>query len=693
MSENKSASILPKVKFLTVVWGEKYIERFCCLSLPSFLASGNLPSLAEATRLEIVIMTCSADIVFFKSHLTFQKLKSICPVRFVEIDDLITTAAYGVTLTLAYARPIIASGNEMLTTYFVFMNADFVLANGSLRSLAKHIRDGRSIVLGPSYRAIAEELEPKLEKMVDARQGVLDISSRDLVEMALSHPHRTTIAKTFNQKAFSSTHPNQLFWQVDEHTVLGRYFLIFMLCLKPEKLIESVNCYCDYAFIPELCPSGDEIAMNDSDDFFMLELQSRFQETFMLRFREMSPKSIARSLQQWATFAHRRAADHDIVFHSKDLAPRVVDAKALAANTVNEIRQHLGKPRSHQNHHYWVMGVETWKEHRRKQGLSEWAPELSRYRPGIVSQFYLTKHLIAVSLKARVGKVVRNFERSLVGRWLTNTKFFVQYALKARVKDFVRRLKRNLVDRWLKNTKLFVQNGLNPDLPGSPYMQTTRLHQHVLEQIQKNGQNNPLLIVGVPGPFRLFGYRLDRAERISEARVASSQGLSSNRYAQIVFFPRAVQSERFECTVARLLARLQTDGSLHILFQLEGGKAHSKQIFDIVIGLGEMVGNHLHELTILSTGNGCLYLSNRLVALARHWLLRFPGKSRLLAAVLLAPLSCLSALIAYLANLFVRPRVEGKLGKHCLGGAIQVQLRGVLKEVNTNSKKGGMPDF
>ncbi len=69
----------PKVKFLTVVWGETYIARFASLALPSFLALGNLPALAEATELEVVIMTRRADIEYFENHTAFRRLRAICP--------------------------------------------------------------------------------------------------------------------------------------------------------------------------------------------------------------------------------------------------------------------------------------------------------------------------------------------------------------------------------------------------------------------------------------------------------------------------------------------------------------------------------------------------------------------------------------------------------------------------------------
>ena len=43
-----------KVKFLTVIWGVRYIGEFARVSLPSYLAAGNLPYVAVETDLEIL---------------------------------------------------------------------------------------------------------------------------------------------------------------------------------------------------------------------------------------------------------------------------------------------------------------------------------------------------------------------------------------------------------------------------------------------------------------------------------------------------------------------------------------------------------------------------------------------------------------------------------------------------------------
>ena len=365
----------PKVKFLTVVWGESYVERFATLALPSFLAPGNLPALAATCDLEVLVMTARQDVEYFQRHAAVKTLHALTSVRYIDIDDLIVGGLYGVTLTLAYARAIHSFGPGMVGMHFVFMNADFVLANGSLANVAKHIHAGRSIVLAPSFRATAEIVEPKLFVAVDAATHTLSLEPRQIVSLALEHPHPTTIARTVTQDLCHSAHPNQVLWWVDEKTVLARYYLIFMLCLKPERALGKINSYCDYGFIPEMCPSGDEVVMADSDEFFMLEVQRRDQEMLYIRPGPLSERYLARSLSEWTTAEHRRAARYDIVFHAGEIDPSLGDAKRTAAEYMERINKRLPTPIPHADHPYWVSGARAFRRIAAARGLTGIPPE------------------------------------------------------------------------------------------------------------------------------------------------------------------------------------------------------------------------------------------------------------------------------------------------------------------------------
>jgi len=367
-----------KIRLLIPIWGERYIARFAAYSLPSLLAAGNLPALAKFADLEVWVLTSSHDQPLFDDSVSIAGLRRLCPVKFIPIDDLIGSTYYGITLTLAYVRGMSAAGPEMTDTYFVFMNSDFLLADGSLQSLTTHIAAGRNCVLAPSFRSTAEDVEPLIFRQMDPATKTLPIMPRDMARIALRYPHPTIIAKTVNQGTYRSLFHNQLYWQVDENTMLGRFFLLFMLCIKPERVMSTANTYCDYGFVPELCPSGNISVLSDSDDFFMLEAQSRTHECSHVRFGVHEQESIDKYLAATTTRGHRWGAGVDILIHCEDLPAGLKAVRQEAQEYVAKLENRLPPPQAHANHSYWVGAVPLWQDQMRALGKPEFPPELAR---------------------------------------------------------------------------------------------------------------------------------------------------------------------------------------------------------------------------------------------------------------------------------------------------------------------------
>jgi hypothetical protein len=353
----------PKVKLVTPVWGFEYIEMYCDISLPSFLGPGNIEALLdkEVFDFEFVILTVKTSVGLFDGFPAFQKLRQLCEPKFIEIDDLITSDShlYGITLTLAYQRAMSSCGEDMKNTYFMLMNADFILANGALKTLARLILKGEELILVSSIRSVSEDVEPLLKERMKTGLA-LDLEPRDLVRIALQHPQRTHVAKLKNQTVTHTSHPNQFFWKHDEHTWLGRVFLMWIMCIKPGCFKQGINSFSDYGFIPELCPSVKEHILDDSDDFFMLELQNRESEAHLIQLGAYHTPSAVRSLSSWTTTEHRRVAQHDLLFHSEGIPGSIGTTRQAAKSFIDEILAQLGPVLCHDSHTVWQMGVERW---------------------------------------------------------------------------------------------------------------------------------------------------------------------------------------------------------------------------------------------------------------------------------------------------------------------------------------------
>jgi hypothetical protein len=120
-------------------------------------------------------------------------------VKLIIMDEFFpSNVTYGVPLTLAYAKAIQDLGEDGIGTYVILMNADFVLASGSLRSLLARIRNGFTSIAAASIRVINSGVRLELQSYLDDRAGILSISSRAMMRLANPDLHSTITGRIIN---------------------------------------------------------------------------------------------------------------------------------------------------------------------------------------------------------------------------------------------------------------------------------------------------------------------------------------------------------------------------------------------------------------------------------------------------------------------------------------------------------------
>jgi hypothetical protein len=379
------------VKILLPVWGERFVAQFLEFCLPTLMAPGNIPALARALPCEMVLMTSAADEEMIYRHPLWPHLTGICSVTFSRIDDLITDGNHSTTITLAYARMVREAGEKMLDTCFIFLVSDYLVADGSLRSVLARMQDGASGVLAGNFQVIAEDAIDSLRLWLDPAPAPLALPPRKLLKWALSHLHPATVANIVNYRLNHNAHTNRLFWRVDENTLIGRFYLMHMVGIRPEVTDFVVGSTCDYTFIPEMCPSGNVVALEDSDDYLVVEMQPRDHEARHLSWGPISPKFLAGSLVEWTTANHRQNIRHTLVYHAEGVPDAVKDAVAEADAFLAEVGRKLAPaPQPHRDHPYWLGAIAA---HRAATGQKlspqEWAFVLggSEDRRGTFARF------------------------------------------------------------------------------------------------------------------------------------------------------------------------------------------------------------------------------------------------------------------------------------------------------------------
>jgi hypothetical protein len=171
----------PRIRLITPVWGRCYINRWLDLSFAALRSERNIPFLNKNSDFELAVITKSEDAAFMQADPKFNSVTAGIRVKFITMDEFFPPngeVTYGLPLTLAYGKAIQDLGEDGIGTYVILMNADFVPASGSLRSLLARIRNGFTSIAAASIRVI------------NAGARVAELSrrpSRDSVDLPACH--------------------------------------------------------------------------------------------------------------------------------------------------------------------------------------------------------------------------------------------------------------------------------------------------------------------------------------------------------------------------------------------------------------------------------------------------------------------------------------------------------------------------
>jgi hypothetical protein len=339
---------------LLPVWGDRFVLQFLDHSLPTLLAPGNIPALAEALPTRFVFLTRARDEEAIRAHPACRHLSQVSEVGFLSIDDLIAPGNHSTTITLAFARGVRAAGPEMLDTCFFFLVADYIMADGSLAAVLAHMRQGASAVQVGNFQVDAATAEAWLnERFADAGTS-LALTPREVMRWALRCVHPLTAANIVNFPLCHNVEANRLLWRIDSNTLIGRFYLLHMICIRPEVTDFVVGASCDYSFVPEMCPSGNVVTIADSDDYLVVEVQPTAHENQFLRLGPGSVDGLAMSLSEWTTAGHRANARQTIVFHAGELPAALPAAIAEADGYIGKLGARMARqPQPHRDHPYW----------------------------------------------------------------------------------------------------------------------------------------------------------------------------------------------------------------------------------------------------------------------------------------------------------------------------------------------------
>ncbi|HTI85962.1 MAG TPA: hypothetical protein VL966_05100 [Alphaproteobacteria bacterium] len=340
-------------RIITMAWGERYVTDLLRLAIPAILAPGNIPAFCEHFETELVIVTESRFFPFIATSPAIVRALTHCDVRLLPIDDLLSPW-YGVSLTHALTRGFIDLGERVTETHLVFLNADFIVADGSYRNLAQAILRGERLAVAPSYCMVLEDVVPTLAAQYDRRTATLALQRRQLARMIVQHPHNTVRAKTINRPGLLAHRYDQFYWKIGDDTLLCRQMPIAVVYMRPTRVVPEMPTFWDYGVVSEMCPGVKPCVFADSDDFLMGELRAR--DTFRELMREGAPRpeDIARDLSSFTTQDHRDYGRYTLVVHGGDLPAELPAERKKFESYVDAIFERLTPALDYHDHAFWA---------------------------------------------------------------------------------------------------------------------------------------------------------------------------------------------------------------------------------------------------------------------------------------------------------------------------------------------------
>lgn len=335
-------------------WGDSYIDELLNLALPALLAPGNLPAVAGQVPCELVLVSEERLFAKIAAHAAVRQAQKLCPVRLVGLDDLITRSdKYGMALTYALHRAFADLGPAMTDAWLMFFNADFIIADGSLRNLLGHLMRGERIVASPSYCTVKEEVVPELKRRLALDPARLAVAPRDLADLILRHRHVTIRGKTINQNKFHLLQADQFYWQVDAKTLAGQQMPIAIVGMRPQRYLPEPNAFWDHGLMLELCPDAEVKLLGDSDEFLMLELRGGGVAKEQVVRGPADPRDLAERMIIWVTPYQTSFAHRPLILHAGDIPAAAEAAHKELDGFVTKVLSHAPSFPSHIGHPQW----------------------------------------------------------------------------------------------------------------------------------------------------------------------------------------------------------------------------------------------------------------------------------------------------------------------------------------------------
>ena len=207
--------------FFTAVWGTFFVRQFLDAVLPTFLSEGNFGDSRGRPNDRYVIYTTQQDADTIQGSPEYQHLVALIPTELRVFDE---------SLTMADGKPLLCwDANKLVNRHYALMIPESIAAhaammmltpdqpwsNGSFRKIREILNGGKRAVSLNCMMINAATIVPELRaRFYDHRTHRMTIASRDLVQLALAHPHEYQTCFDVKAPLFCNFSASTYFWDI-----------------------------------------------------------------------------------------------------------------------------------------------------------------------------------------------------------------------------------------------------------------------------------------------------------------------------------------------------------------------------------------------------------------------------------------------------------------------------------------------
>lgn len=282
-----------KLLIVTVAWGDWHVAALTDFALPSLLSPRNLPFLAMACDLELLIVTRPEE----QSRIeTSDAVRAARRLMLVHIHPSLPAMDHSFNvfefhhLVWNFAR----ERAKQVNGYVFNLPPDTIYADGAGVVWSECIAQGRASIWWVSPRVL-DSIMPVLREQYLTPDGMLTVSPREMVGLSLEYLHPLAKAFFADSDHFLEAHPEIIVWPVADEGLLLRGFIGEGRLFDPNR----VEFTAQHVMTGNLGPD-DYAVLADSDDFYTASLApAGHNADFYRKEAKAEPVSVG---QRWFQF-------------------------------------------------------------------------------------------------------------------------------------------------------------------------------------------------------------------------------------------------------------------------------------------------------------------------------------------------------------------------------------------------------